>query len=100
MTSLNDMLRSSLWAATLSADELDRVVRETPERRVSAGGYAIRCGVPADHWIGVIEGLAKMSVCYPDGRHSTFTGVTACGWAGEGSLLKPVPWRYDGIAVR
>lgn len=100
MTSLSDMLRSSLWAATLSADELDRVVRETHERRLSEGGYAIRCGEPADQWIGVIDGLVKMSVSYPDGRHSTFTGVTAGGWAGEGSLLKPSLWRYDGVAVR
>src|SRR5690349_6981573 len=100
MTTLNEMLRGSLWASTLSADELDRVVRETHERRVSPGGLAIRCGEPADHWIGVIEGLVKMSVSYPDGRHSTFTGVTAGGWAGEGSLLKPGPWRYDGVAVR
>lgn len=99
-TTLNDMLRSSLWAASLSAEELDRVVRETHEKRVSPGGNAIRCGEPADHWIGVIEGLVKMSVSYPDGRHSTFTGVTAGGWAGEGSLLKPGRWRYDGVAVR
>ena len=100
MTTLEDMLRSSLWAATLSAEELDQVVRESHERRLSVGGYAIRCGDPADQWIGVIEGLVKMSVSHPDGRHSTFTGVTAGGWAGEGSLLKTGPWRYDGVAVR
>ena len=41
-----------------------------------------------------------MSVSQADGRHSTFTGVTAGGWAGEGSLLKPGCWRYDGIAAR
>ena len=29
-----------------------------------------------------------------------FTGVGAGGWAGEGSLLKPGCWRYDGVAVR
>lgn len=97
---LEAMLRESLWAATLSPDELDRVVRETRERRVPVGGYAIRCGDPADCWIGVIDGLVKMSVSQADGRHSTFTGVTQGGWAGEGSLLKPGLWRYDGVAVR
>jgi len=97
---LETMLRDSLWATTLTGDELDRVVRESHERRILVGGYAIRCGEPADHWIGVIEGLVKMSVSYPDGRHSTFTGVTASGWAGEGSLLKAGRWRYDGVAVR
>jgi CRP/FNR family cyclic AMP-dependent transcriptional regulator len=98
---MEQMLRASLWAATLEPAELDRVVRESHERRVGVGGHAIRCGEPADHWIGVIEGLVKMSVSQADGRHSTFTGVTAGGWAGEGSLLKPqARWRYDGVAVR
>ena len=100
MPSLETTLRESLWAHTLDAEEMDRVLRESHERKIPVGGYAIRCGQPADHWIGVIEGLVKMSISNPDGRQSTFTGVTAGGWAGEGSLLKPGAWRYDGVAVR
>lgn len=101
MPSLETTLRASLWANTLTPDELDQVVRETRERKVAVGGYAMRCGDPAEHWIGVIEGLVKMSVSQPDGKHSTFTGVTAGGWAGEGTLLKAgTRWRYDGVAVR
>lgn len=100
MPTLDTMLRSSLWAQTLDDDELDRVVHESHERTVGVGGYAMRRGEPADQWIGVIDGLVKMSVSQPDGRVSTFTGVTAGGWAGEGSLLKPGVWRYDGVAVR
>ncbi len=100
MTSLEKMLRESLWAATLEPDELGRVLRESRERHVAEGGYALRRGEPADQWIGIIEGLVKMSVSHADGRLSTFTGVGAGGWAGEGSLLKPGCWRYDGVAVR
>jgi CRP/FNR family transcriptional regulator, cyclic AMP receptor protein len=101
MPSLETTLRASLWANALTPDELDRVVRETRERKVAVGGYAMRCGDPAEHWVGVIEGLVKMSVSQPDGKHSTFTGVTAGGWAGEGTLLKAGSrWRYDGVAVR
>ncbi len=100
MQTLEQMLRQSLWASALTPDELDRVVRESHERRVDVGGSAIRCGEPADQWVGVIDGLVKMSVSQPDGRHSTFTGVTAGGWAGEGTLLKRGVWRYDGVAVR
>jgi CRP-like cAMP-binding protein len=100
MPSLETTLRESLWAATLTEGELDRLVRESHERQLSVGGYAMRCGEPADQWIGVIDGLIKMSVSHPDGRHTTFTGVTAGGWAGEGSLLKVGLWRYDGVAVR
>lgn len=100
MQSLQEMLRESLWAAALSEGELDALVRESHERLVPLGGHAMRCGDPAEHWIGVIDGLIKMSVSQADGRHATFTGVTAGGWAGEGSLLKPGPWRYDGVAAR
>jgi CRP-like cAMP-binding protein len=76
------------------------VIDESHERQLGPGGYAMRYGEPADHWIGVINGLLKMSVSQPDGRHTTFTGVTGGGWAGEGSLLKVGVWRYDGVAVR
>ena len=100
MQTLETMLRGSLWASTLDDGELDEVVRDSHERFVPLGGHAMRCGDPADHWIGVIDGLVKMSVSQADGRHATFTGVTAGGWAGEGSLLKPGPWRYDGVAAR
>ena len=100
MPTLKTMLRDSQWVTTLSDDEFDQVVRESFERHVPVGGYAIRCGEPAQQWIGVIEGLVKMSISQADGRQSTFTGVTAGGWAGEGSLLKAGFWRFDGVAVR
>ena len=100
MQTLHEMLRESLWAAALNEAELDAVARESHERHVPLGGHAMRCGDPAEHWIGVIDGLIKMSVTQADGRQATFTGVTAGGWAGEGSMLKPGPWRYDGVAAR
>ena len=100
MSSLQALLQSSLWAPLLTPAQRDEVLRCSFERQVPAGGYAVRRGEPADCWIGVIEGLVKMSVSLPDGRLATFTGVTAGGWAGEGTLLKPGPWRYDGVAVR
>jgi CRP-like cAMP-binding protein len=100
MPTLEALIRDSSWAAALDEDELDRVLGESIERRIPTGGHAVRCGEPADYWFGVIEGLVKMSVSQADGRVSTFTGVTAGGWAGEGSLLKPGVWRYDAVAVR
>ena len=100
MQTLETTVRESLWATALNEAELDSVVRESHERYVPVGGYAMRCGDSAEQWIGVIDGLIKMSVSQADGRHATFTGVTAGGWAGEGSLLKPGSWRYDGVAAR
>lgn len=99
-TTLEAAVRGSLWAAALPVDELDRVVAETRERRIPAGGYAMRCGDAAEHWVGVIEGLVKMCVTHEDGRQCILTAMTAGGWAGEGSLLQPGAWRYDAVAVR
>jgi CRP-like cAMP-binding protein len=101
MRALQDMLRNSLWAQYLSPEQLERVAKNALERSVSAGGFVIRMGEPADQWIGIIEGLVKMSVSTLDGRTSSFTGVTSGGWFGEGSLLKTAEkWRYDCIALR
>ena len=95
------MLRGSLWAAGLSPEQFDWVAASTIERRVAAGGFLVRMGEPADQWIGIIDGLVKMAITTPDGRTASFTGVTAGGWFGEGSLLKAAErWRYDGIALR
>lgn len=100
MQTLETMLRESLWAKALTAGEMEHVLATAFERRVGVGGHAVRQGDAAEHWIGVIDGLAKMSVSQPDGRISTFTGVTAGGWFGEGSLLQLGRWRYDAVAVR
>lgn len=97
---LETMLRGSRWAAALSEEELNRVCRETQERRVAPGVHFVRAGMPCDHWVGVIEGMAKMSVSLPNGRESTFTAVSAGGWFGEGTLIKSEQWRYDAVAIR
>lgn len=101
MRTLREMLSGSLWARGLTPEEFDWVARNTVERRVPAGGFVVRMGEPAEHWTGIIDGLVKMSITTPDGRTASFTGVTAGGWFGEGSLLKSAErWRYDGIALR
>lgn len=99
-TSLEAAIRASRWARDLHADELTQVVRESFERYVPHGDYVARCGEPAEFWFGIIDGIVKMSVSLRDGRASTFTGINAGGWAGEGSLLKGERWRYDVVAVR
>lgn len=101
MRTLHEMLRGSLWAGGLSPEQFEWVSRNTHERRVAAGGLVVRMGEPAEQWTGIIEGLAKMSITMADGRTASFTGVTAGGWFGEGSLLKAGErWRYDAIALR
>ena len=89
------LIRHSVWGRTLGEAELDRVSAESFERQVPAGGFVARMGQPVDHWIGVIDGLLKMSVASPDGKVSTLTGINSGGWFGEGSLLKREPRRYE-----
>ena len=98
--SLSETIRSSIWAAALSEEELARVEREMIERAIAAGGYACRKGEPVNHWIGVVEGLLKLGTVSAEGRVATLTGVPPGGWFGEGSLLRSEPRRYDAIALR
>ena len=100
MPTLHDMLRGSTWGRNLSPAEFDRAAREISETAVAAGGHVARSGEPVEHWMGIIEGLAKMSVTSAEGKVSTLTGVTAGGWFGEGSVLKKEARRYDVVALR
>ena len=102
MTSLtlDEMLRRTTWAQTLSPEDFTRVREGTLERFVPAGGYLCHKGEAVDHWHGVIDGLVKMSSDWVTGKTASFTGIAAGGWFGEGSVLKDEPRRYDMIALR
>jgi len=94
------MLQRSTWGRSLTAEQFERVAKDTFERSYPAGRFVARMGMPVDHWIGVIDGLLKMSVASPEGKVSTLTGVNAGGWFGEGSLIKRELRRYDMVALR
>lgn len=101
MSTLLSALQATPWGSTLSAPDLAAAAAETTEKRVAAGAYVCRKGEPTDAWIGVVEGLVKMSSLSPEGKPITFTGVPTGGWFGEGSLLKHPEMRlYDVVAVR
>jgi CRP/FNR family cyclic AMP-dependent transcriptional regulator len=100
MMTLHDMLETSLWAGTLSPAERARVEAESSTRAFPVGGLVCHRGEPVDHWIGVIDGLVKMANVSSDGKPTSFTGIPAGGWFGEGSLLKTEPRRYDIVALR
>ena len=99
-TILADMLRESLWARSLTAAQMRQVEMSIVERRVEAGGYVCRKGEPVEHWIGILDGLVKMAGLSATGKLTTFTGLPAGAWFGEGSLLKDEPRRYDVVALR
>jgi CRP/FNR family cyclic AMP-dependent transcriptional regulator len=118
---LEDELRATRWGALLAPEPLARCAAECAALVVPEGGYVCRRGEPVDAWLGVLDGMLKMTVttpdgraatpdgraatpdgraATPDGRAATFTNLPAGSWFGEGSLLKTEPRRYDVVALR
>jgi CRP-like cAMP-binding protein len=95
-----DMLHAAPWFNALPPALGQRVATETQVRRAPAGSLVCRKGEPVEHWIGVVDGLVKMANVSLDGKPTSFTGIPAGGWFGEGSLLKDEPRRYDIVALR
>lgn len=97
---LREALRGYRWASDLTDAEFARVEAGVFERKVPHGGFICRKGEAVEHWLGLIDGLAKMSTDIESGKTATLTGLAPGGWFGEGSLLKTEPRRYDVVALR
>lgn len=97
---MRDQLRDAPWAKHLTEDQLIRVEVETQVTKFSAGAVVCQEAVPARHWIGVLDGMVKVDTVSPDGRSTTFIGVSTGGWLGEGSLLKRELRPYEVVALR
>lgn len=100
MLSLAEFVAAAHWSKGLDAGLRARAVAETLVRPAPAGTLVCRKGEAVEHWIGVVEGLVKMANVSLDGKPTSFTGIPAGGWFGEGSLLKDEPRRYDIVALR
>lgn len=100
METLRELLKASLWTRSLSPDQVARVEAETQVRDLPVGVPVCRKGEPVEHWIGLIDGLVKMTSVTPEGKTTTFTGLTSGGWFGEGSLLKDKLRKYDVVTLR
>jgi CRP-like cAMP-binding protein len=97
---LDDAISASRWASHLNETERQQVRQGTCERFVPAGGFICRQGEAPSHWIGIIDGLAKMSSNWVTGKTASYAGIPAGGWFGEGSVMKTETRRYDVIALR
>lgn len=97
---LDGFLRESAWYAVLTDEEKTRVSGDAFERACSAGAVACHRGEPADHWLGVMEGMVKVDTASACGRAVTFAGVPAGSWFGEGAVLKSEMRQYDVVAIK
>jgi CRP-like cAMP-binding protein len=100
MLTLNEMLQASTWARALTEEELKLVNAGIVVRTIPAGGFVCMKGEPVDYWMGIVDGLVKMASNWSTGKTTTFTGLSAGGWFGEGSMLKTDARRYDVVALR
>ncbi len=100
MQYLQQTLDESDWWPGLDIDQRHRVLAETVVRDVAAGQIFSARGEAVEGWLGVVDGLVKISIDSAAGRSMSLAGVPAGGWFGEGSVLKNEPRRYDVVALR
>lgn len=100
MRSLNEMLLASAWARELTDEQFQQVNEGIVVRTIPTGGYVCMKGEPVEYWMGVVDGLVKMASIWSTGKITSFTGLSAGGWFGEGSLFKNEPRKYDVVALR
>jgi CRP-like cAMP-binding protein len=93
-------LLQSPWAKHLTAEQLVRVAAETQVLKYAAGCVVFHEGEPANQWLGVLDGMVKVDTVSADGRSTTFIGVSAGGWLGEGSMLKRELRPYEVVTLR
>jgi CRP/FNR family transcriptional regulator, cyclic AMP receptor protein len=89
----------------IAADYLKRIAawsRELNERERSyrANEFIFMRGDHFEYWTGVVTGLARMGIVSRGGKATSFTGLTAGAWFGEGTVLKNEARRYDVVALR
>ena len=71
---------------------------EIAEKSYRADEFIFMRGDRFDYWTGVVSGLARMGIMSRGGKATSFAGLTAGAWFGEGTVLKNEPRRYDVVA--
>ncbi len=88
------------WFALLTAFERTRTLADLRVVEVGPGEVICRVGRPVTYWLGLVDGLLKMSNDSARGVPMTFTGISPGGWFGEGTVLKRESYRYNIEALR
>ena len=95
-----ELNQSCQWMEGLPDSERSRVHQDLRVQVFEAGHPVRQRGDQAEHWVGVLSGLVKMSPVQLAGKAITSNGVAPGGWFGEGALLKRGVWQCDVIALR
>jgi CRP-like cAMP-binding protein len=68
-------LAQAIWAQQLTPEQMARVEADTFETFVPKGGYVCRKGDMVENWLGIIDGMVKMTNFSANGKSVTFTGA-------------------------
>jgi CRP/FNR family transcriptional regulator, cyclic AMP receptor protein len=100
MIARDQLLRIAVWSRDLSEREIDVARGGIVERAYGANESVFVRGDHFDYWTGVVSGLMRIGMVSRGGKATSFTGLTAGAWFGEGTMLKSEPRRYDVVALR
>lgn len=100
MIAPDHLRRIAAWSRELNEREIEVARAGIVEKSYSAGEFIFVRGDHFDFWTGMVSGLARMGIVSRGGKETSFTGLTAGSWFGEGSVLKNEARRYDVVAVR
>ena len=100
MIAQDHLRRVAAWSRELNERETDIARAGIVEKSFRANEFIFMRGDRFDYWTGVVSGLARMSIVSRGGKATTFTGMMAGAWFGEGSILKNEARRYDVVALR
>lgn len=98
--SVGELMQETDWLNGLPPDAQERVIHDAYERHFDAGEFVARRGEAAESWIGVAQGLLKITAVHRSGKVVMFTGVPEGSWIGEGAVIKRELRRYDILAMR
>ena len=92
--------RIASWSRGLNDREVEKACAGIVEKSYRADEFIFMRGDRFEYWTGVVTGLARMGTVSRGGKATSFAGLTAGAWFGEGTVLKNEARRYDVVALR
>src|SRR2546423_11434209 len=100
MIAPDDLKLIASWSRGLNGREIELARAGIVEKTYRADEFIFMRGDQFEYWTGVVTGLARMGIVSRGGKATSFAGLTAGAWFGEGTVLKNEARRYDVMALR
>lgn len=100
MIAADYLKRIASWSRDLDERAIEVARAGIVEKSYRADEFIVMRGDQFEYWTGVVSGLARMGIVSRGGKATSFAGLTAGAWFGEGTVLKNEARRYDVVALR